>query len=55
MIWKPKATKHYDFTRMTDRQIAIELGRVRRDVDHLLTRMDQVEEQVTISEYRRKV
>jgi hypothetical protein len=48
MIWKPKATKHYDFTRMTDRQIAIELCRVGRDVDHLLTRMDQVEEQVTV-------
>jgi hypothetical protein len=43
MIWKPKPTQHYDYTRMTDRQIAIELQQVQRELNYLARRIGNVE------------
>lgn len=52
-IYRPPVKRFYDFTTMSDAQIATELKRVQCTVDHLATRVAEMEEQAIVSEYRR--
>lgn len=54
-IFKPPPKRFIDFTRMDEHAINRELKRVQANVDHLASRVSEIEEQAIVQAYRGKI